>query len=403
MKYSYVAQTKTGDQKKGVLEAPDRFAAAKMVREQDLVPLSLRESTQAMTVDEFFAKYLTKIKLQEKILFTRNLAGMLKAGLSLSRALEVLEKQTKNKAFQQVLHALWNDIASGLPLSSAMAKFPKVFSTLFVSMVRAGEESGSVPTALTGIGQNLERSYTLNKKIKSALMYPLIILCAIVLIAILMFIFVVPTITKTFIDLGVELPSTTKLIISISDLFANHTVLVLGGLAGAVGVVYALTRVKQVHDALDLFYTKMPLLGELVREINAARTARTLSSLLSAGVDITKAISITRDVVQNVHYKRVLEETQAAVQKGSPMSESFRAHPKLFPVMVGEMMAVGEETGKLSDMLLSIAEFFEEEVDTKTKSLSTIIEPLLMIVIGAAVGFFALAMITPMYSLLDAI
>jgi type IV pilus assembly protein PilC len=403
MKYSYIAQTNAGIRQEGFVDAPDRFAAAQLVREKGLIPVATREVRTALSVDDVFNRVFGKVKLQEKILFTRNLAGMLKAGLALSRALEVLEKQTTNTFLQKVLRGISHDIAEGGSLSFGMAKFPKVFSTLFISMVRAGEESGSVPESLIEVGQHLERTYTLNRKIKSALMYPLIIMCAIVLIAILMFIFVVPTITKTFIDLGVELPTSTKLIITISNMFANHTLLVLGGLAVFGFLMYMVVRIKTVHNALDLLYTKMPLIGELVRQINAARTARTLASLLASGVEITKALSITADVLQNVHYKKILIETEEAVKKGSPMSASFRAHPKLFPIMVGEMIAVGEETGKLADMLVSVATFFEEEVDTKTKSLSTIIEPLLMIVIGGAVGFFAVAMITPMYSLLDAI
>ena len=403
MKFSYKAQSKKGEIVEGVIEAPDKYSAARMIRDQGLSPISTKEFKSAHTVDELFNKLFGKIKLQEKILFTRNLSGMLKAGLALSRALEVLEKQTKNLAFKKVLNSLMQEVSSGGSLSSGLAKNEKVFSTLFISIVRAGEESGNLADSLHEVGINLEKAYNMNRKVKGAMMYPGIIMSAVVLIGILMFIFVVPTITKTFVELKMELPATTKLIIGVSDLFSNYAVFMLLGIVGLIVGIYYLAKVRVVHDALDKLFTKLPLIGELVRQVNAARTARTLSSLLSAGVDITKAISITKDVVQNVHYKRVLEKTISDVQKGVAMSESFKEASNLYPIMVGEMISVGEETGKISDMLLSIAIFFEEEVENKTKNLSTIIEPVLMIVIGAAVGFFALAMITPMYSLVDGI
>jgi len=403
MHFSYKAQTKEGKVVEGTIEAPEKYSAGRMVREQGLNPIAIKEFKSAITIDDFISKFFGKVKLQEKILFSRNLSGMLKAGLSISRALEVLEKQTKNIIFKKVLASLVSEIAGGGSLSSGLVKNEKVFSTLFVSIVKAGEESGNLAESLREVGVHLEKAYNINRKVKGAMMYPAVIMGAVVLIGILMFIFVVPTITKTFVELNIELPATTRFIIGISDLFANHALLMVLGLAGLVVGLYYVSKIKYVHDGLDKFITKLPIIGELVKQVNAARTARTLSSLLSSGVDITRAITITKDVVQNVHYKRVLEKTAIDVQKGIPMSDSFKNSNNLYPIMVGEMISVGEETGKISDMLLSIAIFFEEEVDGKTKNLSTIIEPVLMIIIGAAVGFFALAMITPMYSLVDAI
>ena len=403
MHFSYKAQTKEGKVVEGTIEAPEKYSAGRMVREQGLNPIAIKEFKSAITIDDFISKFFGKVKLQEKILFSRNLSGMLKAGLSISRALEVLEKQTKNIIFKKVSASLVSEIAGGGSLSSGLVKNEKVFSTLFVSIVKAGEESGNLAESLREVGVHLEKAYNINRKVKGAMMYPAVIMGAVVLIGILMFIFVVPTITKTFVELNIELPATTRFIIGISDLFANHALLMVLGLAGLVVGLYYVSKIKYVHDGLDKFITKLPIIGELVKQVNAARTARTLSSLLSSGVDITRAITITKDVVQNVHYKRVLEKTAIDVQKGIPMSDSFKNSNNLYPIMVGEMISVGEETGKISDMLLSIAIFFEEEVDGKTKNLSTIIEPVLMIIIGAAVGFFALAMITPMYSLVDAI
>lgn len=328
---------------------------------------------------------------------------MLRAGLPLSRALEVLTKQTTNIYFKSIIATLLTTIDTGGTFSNGLAKFPTVFSSLFVSMVRAGEESGALPQSLSEIGLNLEKSYALNRKIKSALMYPMIIIAAIFLIGILMFIYVVPTLIKTFKDLGTELPASTKIVVGISDLITNHLVLLGIGLFVFGALVYAAFRLPLTKRWIDYLSVHAPVLGTLVQEINAARTARTFSSLLSSGVSISRAIVITKEVVQNSYYKGILAEVETAIEKGEPMSGVFKKHTKYYPVMVGEMMEVGEETGKLSSMLLDIATFYEGEVDAKTKDLSTIIEPVLMIVIGAAVGFFAVSMLSPMYSIMDTI
>ena len=300
-----------------------------------------------------------------------------------------------------VINDLIATIDKGETLSAGMIKYPAVFSSLFVAMVKAGEESGGLPNALNDVGMNLEKTYTLNRKVKSALMYPSIIVGAIFLIGILMFIYVVPTLTKTFKELNVKLPTSTRIVVGISDLIANHILLLIIGIAVLIGVVILLFKLPRTKRAIDYAIVRVPVLGTMVQEINTARTARTLSSLLVSGVSISRALSITKDVVQNVYYKKSLEEAEIIVQKGEPMSNVFKKYKHLYPVMVGEMMEVGEETGKLSTMLVDIAVFYESEVDAKTKDLSTIIEPVLMIFIGAAVGFFAVSMLSPMYSIMD--
>jgi type IV pilus assembly protein PilC len=326
---------------------------------------------------------------------------MLKAGLSLSRAISVLQKQTKNIKFGAILEALNNEINAGGTLSSGLAKFPKVFSKLFVSMIRAGEESGNMANALSEIGMNIEKSHSLTKKIKGAMMYPSVILCAMILIGILMFAFVVPTLAKTFQDTGAELPGSTKFIIFLGTFFSHYLIqALLGIVAIVVGFIY-LFKAPFLAKYIDYTILRLPAIGEMSKQINTARTARSISSLLLSGVSIVRAIEITEDVVQNIYYKKVLEEAKEAIEKGSPLSEVFKANPKLYPVMMSEMVQVGEETGKLADMLLQIALFYEEEIENKTKNLSTIIEPVLMVFIGSAVGFFAVSMISPMYKVMD--
>ncbi len=403
MQFAYKGRNSIGEIVSGFISAKDFRDAVQHVRESGVTPFSVKEKKRFHIGSLKQISVFNSVKLGEKIIFTKNLAGMLRAGLPLSRALEVLDKQTTNVYFKKILVSLLETIDKGGTFSDGLAKHPKVFSALFVSMVRAGEESGGMPAALLEIGVNLEKTYALNRKIKSALMYPTIIVCAIVLIGILMFIYVVPTLTKTFKELGVELPLSTRIVVGISDLVNDHLILlVLGILVLVVGAIFAF-RMPRSKRMIDYVSTRLPVIGTLLKEVNAARTTRTLSSLLSSGVDISRAIGITKEVLQNSYYRAVLAEVEIVIQKGEPMSSIFRAHKELYPIMVGEMMEVGEETGKLSSMLLDIAAFYEGEVEAKTKDLSTIIEPILMIFIGAAVGFFAISMLSPMYSIMDAV
>ncbi len=347
--------------------------------------------------------FIGRVKLQEKIMFTRNVAAMLSAGLSLSRAIAIMERQTKNQKFKEILQEVNEEIGKGSTFSLALSKHPKTFSSLLISMVRAGEESGGLADALLVVGEQMEKNYMLMKKIKGAMIYPTIIVMAMIGIGVLMMIFVVPSLTATFVELKVELPTSTKLVIVVSDFLQDHTILFFLILFGGIAGIMALAKTKRGSRAFDYITPRIPVIGNIVQESYAARTARTLSSLLTAGVEVIMALSITKDVLGNSYYKEVLEEAEKIIQKGSPMSEVFLKHEEIYPVLVGEMMSVGDETGSLSGMLLKLAEFYENEVDQKTKDLSTIIEPILMLFIGSAVGFFAVAMISPTYSVLNTI
>jgi type IV pilus assembly protein PilC len=402
MKFSYKGRAASGEIVSGVIAADTREEAIEAIRDTNVTPFSLQEASRFIFAVDI-SKVLKHVSLSEKILFAKNLAGMLRAGLAISRALQVLLKQTKNGYLKSIITSLIDTIDKGGTLSAGLAKYPNVFPPLFAAMVRAGEESGGMPAALEEIVINLEKTYALKRKVKSALMYPCIIISAIIIIAILMFIYVVPTLTKTFKGLGVELPASTRLVIGLSDFISGNILLFIVIMIALIVAIVMALRFPLTRKAADRMVVHVPVLGTLVTQINTARTTRTLSSLITAGVSISRSLTITRDVLQSEPYKKVLAEALAAVEKGEPMSDVFKSHTKLYPVMVGEMMEVGEETGKVSAMLIDIATFYEAEVDAKTKDLSTIIEPVLMIFIGAGVGFFAISMLSPMYSIMDAI
>ena len=403
-RFNYKTQNNTGKIETGVIEATDKFSLAAQFKNEGKIVISLSEFKQKDYLKlEVLNEMLSRIKLQDKIIFARNLSAMINAGLSLSRALGVLERQSTNLKFKKVLQSLTYNISKGKSLSDGMKEFPKVFPPLFVSMVGAGEESGNLADSLLIVGNQLEKTYLLKKKIKGAMIYPAIVISAMIIIAILMFIFVVPTLSETFKSMNVELPTSTAIIIGISEFLANHGILALLIVVIVVTVLLILIRTPKGKRYGELTLLHLPIFSKLVKESNSARTARTLSSLLSAGVDVVEAISITKSVVQNSFYKDVLTAAGENVQKGIALSAIFMENSNLYPVLVGEMIEVGEETGKLSDMLLRVAEFYENEVDTATRDLSTIIEPILMVVIGAGVGFFAVSMITPMYSIMSGI
>ncbi len=406
-KFTYKGTTSEGEHVTEIVDADDKYAVYDIARTNGHAVQSVEEvksfSFKGIIKTERINSFLGRVKMDELVTLTRNLSSMIKAGLPLTRSLTVIERQSKNQKLKDVMKGVREDINRGQPFNAALAEYPKVFSDLYVAMVRAGEEGGQLSGALETLSIQMERSSTLKKKVKGAMIYPSIVIVVMGIIGTLMMIYVVPSITATFTKMDVELPTTTKILILISDTMSQHSILVLGGIVSIVmGFIYFL-RTTLGKKIFHLVFTKIPVIGVIVKEVNAARTARTLSSLLKSGVDVISAINITEDVVQNVYYKAILAEAAARVEKGTALSEIFIEKTNFYPVLVGEMIAVGEETGQISIMLEEMAHFYEGEIDQKTKDLSTIIEPILMVVIGGAVGFFALAMIAPIYSISDSI
>jgi len=399
-KFSYTAEKSDGEVYTGIAEARDRFELYAIVR---------REGGKIVTVSEDGAHgfpgierinaMLTRVKEYDKILLARNLSAMLSAGLSLARALAVLERQTKNPKLKQVIGEIASNVRRGDTLHDALAKFPNIFSPLFTAMVRAGEEGGDLPAALVLVSDQMERMFQLKKKIKSAMIYPAIILIAIVGIGILMMIKVVPTLAQTFHEVNATLPASTQFIITVSNFLVQYTVLALGSMVAFVVLIYTALRTPAGRRASDFFFLHVPLIAPMIREVNAARTARTLASLLSSGVDVLQSLAIVGEVVQNYYFRLVIADAEKRVRQGEPLSSAFIQREDLYPPFVGEMAAVGEETGALAEMLKRLAIFYEDEVDRKTKDMSTIVEPFLMLLIGSAVGFFAVSMMAPIYQL----
>lgn len=405
--FTYTGEDKEGKSVTNTVTATDRFDVYALAREQGHTVANIGSSSK-FSIKKYFNVekinyHLSRVKQDELVMVTRNLGSMLNAGLTVSRALSVIERQSRNPRLKGVVKQIIEKINAGGQFFEALKGHPSVFDDLFVAMIRAGEESGTLADSLKVLAVQMERSSNLKKKIKGAMMYPSIVITVMVIIGILMMIYVMPKITAVFKGAGQELPATTKFLIAASDFMVNYTAVALGGLALIIATVFYFLRSKWGKISTSWIIPKLPVIGTMAKETNAARTARTLSSLLNSGVDVMQSIEITEEVVQNVFYKKILKEARARVEKGTALSEVFIERSDLYPILVGEMILVGEETGQIAGMLNELAEYYETEVERKTKDLSTIIEPLLMVFIGGGVGFFALALIAPIYSIGESI
>jgi type II secretory pathway component PulF len=402
--FIYEGEDQSGEKVTKTVTADDRYAVYDIARKEGHKISSVKSASTG--IKKFFnvekLNYLlSRVSSDELVMMTRNLGSMLKAGLTVTRSLAVIERQSTNPRMKGVLKKIVERINGGDQFYLALREFPEVFSDLYTAMIKAGEESGNLAESLHTLSVQMERSSSLAKKIKGAMIYPAIVLTVMVIIAVLMMIFVIPEITGVFKGMNKELPATTTFLINASDFFVANTLITLLAMIGTVvGFLYFL-RTKIGKLCTSWLVTRLPIIGTMAKETNSARTARTLSSLLNSGVDVIQSIEITEEVIQNVFYKEVLREARKRVEKGTALSEIFIERTDLYPILVGEMILVGEETGQISGMLNELAQFYEVEVERKTKDLSTIIEPILMVVIGAGVGFFALAMIAPIYSISD--
>lgn len=349
-----------------------------------------------------FLLTLSKVSLKEKLFFAQHLRLMLKSGISLSKAAKTLSKQTSNKYFAKILDDVAESVEKGASFSESIKPHRKVFGDVFISMIQAGEVSGKLEEVLDQIFIQMKKEHTLMSKVKGALTYPAVILFAMTVIGTFMFTVIVPKITASFTEMHADLPLPTIIIIKLSNALQKH------GLVSAIIVIifvisfFKIIKTKKGKYYFDLFLLKMPIIAPIMKKINLARFARNISSLLKTDIMIIKAFQITADVLGNVHYKNALLDMSQKIKKGDKLSEVVETYPHLFSPIVAQMIAVGEETGELDSILIELAEFYEEEVDQIMDNLPSIIEPLLILVLGVAVGGVAVAIIMPMYTLGDA-
>jgi type IV pilus assembly protein PilC len=401
-KYLYVAKNaQTGETVTGEQIAENEHDLAQILRTAGALLVSTKEITEHRKVRGKFFSSFRGIPLKEKMLFTRNLAVMVSSGLPIPRAIQNLSVQTKNKRFQVILNEVFSDLQGGMSLAESLAGHAGVFDELFVNMIAVGEVSGSLEEVLDILATQLEKDHDLLSKVRGALVYPAVILFAMTAVGILMLTYILPKITGVFKEMNVTLPATTLFIMAVSDFLIRHWFLAITLVVVLVFGIRWFAKTALGKRAFGKLYLYLPILGPIVVKVNCARFARIYSSLLSSGVPVLKALEIIERTLTNVHYRAAMRTAMEGIQKGVNLSDVLLRYPRLFPVLVPQIIQVGEETGKTELVLSRLAEFYEEEVSQVTKNMSSIIEPVLMLIIGCGVGFFAVAMLQPMYSVLE--
>ncbi|MDP2684249.1 MAG: type II secretion system F family protein [bacterium] len=356
--------------------------------------LKIKSKTKLLSFDISFGS----ANLTQVAIFARNLEVMIRSGLTISEALEIGADSASGK-FKRILLNVMTDVNSGTPLADAFAQFPKVFSPLFINSVYAGESSGTLEQNLNYIATQLEKERELSQKVKGAMLYPIIVLVATFGLGMTLSFFVLPKIIPLFQGLSVDLPLTTRMLISFSELIEAHGLLLFVGIVAFFGALIWYTRQKFSHPLTHMLILKLPVVKKISKNANLARFCRTLGSLIKSGLTIDEAMQVTAKTMQNYYFKKAFENIREKTISGSLLSDNMIHYRDLFPKLVTRMVRVGEESGKLEETLLYLADFYDSEVDSSTKSITTTIEPVLLIFIGLVVAFLALSIITPIYSI----
>jgi type IV pilus assembly protein PilC len=398
--FAYKVRDKQGKVVEGSLEAESRTVVVGKLREMGFAPVSVEEQTQSLGKTEIKMPWAGKIKQKDIAVMSRQFSTMINSGLSLLRALNILAEQVGSVALREILNEVRNDVERGSSLSQALAKHPKAFGPLYVSMVKSGETAGALDSTLVRMAETLEKDLALRQKIKSAMTYPVAVFGMVILIVSAMLMFVVPMFEELYSDLGGTLPLPTRILIGASNLISTFWYLWFGALFGAIWGFKRWIQTDNGRAMWDAIKLRLPVFGVLVHKTALSRFSRTLASLLRSGVPILGGLEIVKDTVNNRVVAKAVSEVQASVKEGASISKPLEKHA-VFPPMVVQMMAVGEETGALDEMLGKIADFYDQEIDATVEALTSLIEPLLIGVMGAAVGGMVVALYMPMFNIIN--
>jgi type IV pilus assembly protein PilC len=400
--YAFKALDLSGVPTKGEMEAGDKQTVASQLRTKGLIVVDIEEQ-QPANAGDILASF-KRIKADELVIATRQLATMVNSGMSLLRALYVIEEQTENDKLRDIWIDVRKDVEAGLALSDALKRHPDVFNDLYVAMVEAGETGGILDQTLTRVATQLEKDAALRRQIKAAMIYPSLIggFALVVLFALVAFL--VPVFEKIFKDFGGELPAITKFTVWLSDMITTRWYVMLVVTVAVVALFRHWKNSESGRMQWDRLKLKFPMkIGDIVQKVALARFSRTFSGLISAGVPMLEAIDITGRTSGNRVVEKAMEDVRASVMKGGTLTQPMTEVPEAFPVMVTQMIGVGEETGALETMLTKVAEFYEEQVEAAVKALTSILEPIMIIVVGGIVGFIVIAMYLPMFKVYDSI
>lgn len=384
-----------GDSKivKGEIDADTLGEAGKKLRTQGLLVLKLKEKSRSAA---FFQR--KKVSLKDKIIFTRQLSVMIRAGLSIVKALEALRKQSENRYFQDIITEMINSIKGGQTLSKTLSRYPKVFSEVYVAVVKAGEETGQMANVLLNLADQQEKDADLISKIKSAMIYPAVIMCTLIGVVFLIVFFVLPSLTKIFAESGQKLPIATRILLGGSEAIRNYSYIVFPVFILLIIGARFWFKTAQGRSFFDRLKISAPIFGSLTKKVYMARFTRTMAMLVQASLPILMSLKIVQKTINNVHYDVAFNRINKAVESGKAMSDALDKE-KLIPPMVTQLVNLGEQSGNLETVLLEIANFYDKEVDAISRNLSALLEPLLLLVMGAGVALVVAAVLAPIYGM----
>jgi type IV pilus assembly protein PilC len=401
--FSYKVRDRTGKLVEGQLEAENAQLVVSKLRSMGYVPIEIeQQGKQTLTRDLKIPGFSNRIKLKDVAVFSRQFSTMINSGLSMLRSLYILADQTESKALADIVSQVRMDVERGASLSAALAKHPKAFNRLYVSMVRAGEAGGVLDSVLQRLATTIEKQVELRRKVKSAMTYPAVVTCLVLLLVTAMLLFVIPMFQNIYKQLGGKLPVPTQILINISNVVRKWWWVVL---LGEIAFVWGFRRwinSEEGRKRWDTIKLRMPIFGGLARKTALARFGRTLSALVRSGVPILESLDIVCETAGNWVVAEAVRDTAAHVKRGEPLSRRLEEHP-VFPPMVVQMMAVGEETGALDEMLDKIADFYDQEVEATVNAMTSLIEPLLIVVMGVCIGGMIIALYLPMFDVINLI
>lgn len=398
MKFNYQARTAQGAVQTGTVEAPSRDAAIETLHRSGLVILEIAQEKKGFALSlQSELPFFNRVKNQELVIFSRQLAVLFDAQVPLVQALRTMAEQSP-PALKKIVMEIAADVDAGTAFSQSLEKFPKVFSYFYVSVVRAGEASGRLQEVLNYLADHEERSYDLNKKVKGALTYPIFIVSSLAVVGAVMMIFVVPQLTSVLQESGQELPFLTQVIIGISDFLKGYWWAVILILIGLAGGAWYLMQSQLGRDYWDAAKLKLPIFGNIFKKIYLARLSENLGTLIKGGIPIIQSLSITADVVGNKVFKDIVLKAREEVRRGNTINSVFSTE-KSVPPMVAQMIMIGEQTGKLDLLLSKIASFYQKEVDNVMENLTSLIQPVLILILGGAAGVLVAAILLPIYNL----
>lgn len=395
-RFTFKAKNKSGQLIRGEVEANDEISAAKLVRGKGLIVLSIKAVFENPI--SFIRKLKDKITASDISTFTRQLATMVAAGLPITESLLILRSQSK-QSMGKVVSQILSDVEGGESMSKAFAKHPSVFSATYVALMKSGEAGGVLDTVLVRLADDLEKQQEFKGRVKGALIYPMIIIIGMIIVAFIMMVFVVPKLTSLYSEFNAVLPLPTRILMGISDAVIKFWPITISAIVfGTLGFKsYRETSIGRIKT--DELTYKIPIIGPLQKQVALAELTSTLALMTGAGVSILEGLTITAGVMENVTISNALKDVSIQVEKGFPVSFSFAKHPDIFPFILSQMIAVGEETGKMEEVLSKVSHVFEIESDQKVKALTAAIEPIVMVILGLGVGFLVIAIILPIYNL----